>query len=101
MSKYVSKELRREVVERARNICEYCRIPPKLLGISHQIEHILPRQHGGETVTGNLALACAVCNRYKGTNISSYDFETGNLTALFNPRTQNWAEHFQILERRN
>ncbi len=47
---------------------------------------------------GNLALACAVCNRFKGANLAGYDLATGDLTPLFNPRTQIWTEHFQIEE---
>jgi hypothetical protein len=43
-----------------------------------------------------LALACFECNRYKGTDIASYDDLTGNLTPFFNPRTQIWTEHFQM-----
>jgi hypothetical protein len=41
-------------------------------------------------------LACFDCNRLKGTNIASLDPFTGELVALFNPRTQKWTEHFQL-----
>lgn len=44
----------------------------------------------------NLALSCTVCNRRKGSDISSIDPETGDLVALFNPRTQQWLEHFNL-----
>ncbi len=66
--------------------------------IKHQIDHILPFQHDGKTVAENLALACSQCNKQKGTNVASYDLDTGDLTPLFNPRTQIWTEHFQIEE---
>ena len=59
-------------------------------------DHIIPRQHGGQTGTDNLALACVRCNRYKGPNVGSFDSETGELVPFFNPRTQVWAEHFQL-----
>ncbi len=36
------------------------------------------------------------CNLHKGTNVAAYDLETGELTPLFNPRTQIWTEHFQF-----
>jgi len=42
----------------------------------------------------NLAWACFRCNVSKGSNISSYDPYTGQLTPLFNPRTQRWRTHF-------
>jgi hypothetical protein len=52
--------------------------------------------HGGETSSANLALACFGCNRFKGTNLASLDPLTGELVALFNPRTQQWSEHFRL-----
>ncbi len=36
------------------------------------------------------------CNRYKGPNVGSFDIETGNLVPFFNPRTQDWANHFEL-----
>jgi hypothetical protein len=60
----------------------------------HEPDHIVPRQHGGETHESNLALACLRCNRYKGPNVGSFDPLTGVLVPLFNPRTQTWASHF-------
>ena len=59
-----------------------------------QIEHVLPRKHGGKDGMENLALACIDCNLHKGTNIAGLDPETGRLTPLFNPREQEWDEHF-------
>ena len=44
----------------------------------------------------NLALACFDCNRFKGSDIASIDPAHGELTPLFNPRTQEWSEHFSI-----
>jgi hypothetical protein len=74
-------------------------LPPQIIRTAkHQIDHILPYQHGGQTIAENLALACSQCNKYKGTNIATYDLETGDLTPFFNPRTQIWREHFQIEE---
>src|SRR5437660_978004 len=41
-----------------------------------------------------LALACFDCNRFKGSDVASIDPLSGELTPLFNPRTQKWHEHF-------
>lgn len=60
------------------------------------IDHIIPRQHGGRTEIGNLALACLHCNSHKGPNLSGVDPMTGTVTELFNPRVQRWAEHFAV-----
>jgi hypothetical protein len=47
-------------------------------------------------VLGNLAYACFDCNRHKGTDLSSIDPHTGKVTLLFNPRTQQWRDHFRL-----
>jgi hypothetical protein len=35
-----------------------------------------------------------LCNRYKGTNISS--LLSGVITRLFNPRLERWSDHFAL-----
>lgn len=57
---------------------------------------MIAQKHGGATTLTNLAFACFECNRYKGSNIASIDPQTQELTYLFNPRTQSWADHFQF-----
>jgi hypothetical protein len=52
-------------------------------------------QHGGETVEDNLALACLHCNRRKGPNIAGLDSATGEVVRLFNPRRDQWVDHFE------
>jgi hypothetical protein len=47
----------REIWRRAGNACEYCRIPQALYPAPFEIDHILARQHGGRTVSSNLALS--------------------------------------------
>ena len=91
----VGAELRFRVAERARLRCEYCLIHEDDAAFSHEVDHILSRQHGGETAADNLAYACMVCNRFKGTNISSVD-ASGAVIRLFNPRLQRWEEHFRL-----
>jgi hypothetical protein len=63
---------------------------------TYHVEHIIARQHGGPDDSANLCLACNHCNLLKGPNLSSIDPDGGGLTALFNPRRQEWAEHFRI-----
>jgi hypothetical protein len=43
----------------------------------------------------NTCFACAHCNAAKGSNVAGYDSETGVLTPLFNPRVDDWKEHFR------
>src|SRR5262245_19084999 len=64
----------------------------------HQIEHVVPRQHGGGDDMRNLALACYRCNKFKGPNLSARDPKTGRVVRLFNPRRQQWRDHFMVRE---
>lgn len=91
-----------EVRRRAENRCEYCLIPQAVFRRPFHIEHIVAKQHGGLTEIDNLALACWQCNLKKGTNLTSIDPETGELTRLFHPRTDKWTDHFafRMLESR-
>jgi hypothetical protein len=68
--------------------------PERFAELPFQMDHIIAEQHGGPTVDDNLALACARCNRHKGPNLSGIDPEAGTITRLFNPRTDDWSEHF-------
>lgn len=95
---YISAALRRLVIERAQGRCEYCRIPEQTGFTSHEIDHIIAQKHGGLTESENLALSCALCNKYKGSDIASIDSETGQLTFLYHPRRDRWSDHFQIHE---
>ena len=91
---YVSTRLRRQVTERASGRCEYCLISAVDAFFPHEADHIIAEKHGGATTIDNLALACFDCNRFKGSDIASLDPDTGELVALFNPRTEGWNEHF-------
>ena len=92
----ISERMRRFIAKRAGFRCEYCKLPQSATLHKHEPDHILPHQHGGETKEDNLALACMRCNRYKGPNVASYDALTSRLVPLFNPRIQNWEDHFQL-----
>jgi hypothetical protein len=79
---------------RARRTCEYCRLPEAESELLFVIDHIIARQHGGQTIDSNLALACPCCNLHKGPNIAGIDPTTGALSPLFHPRRDQWREHF-------
>jgi hypothetical protein len=44
----------------------------------------------------NLANCCLLCNRRKGSDLSSIDAETGEIVPLFHPRRDRWLDHFRI-----
>ena len=62
----------------------------------HEIDHIIAEKHEGPTIAENLALACKLCNTFKGSDIASVDPLTGAITALYNPRIDIWREHFRL-----
>jgi len=95
MTSYIPADLRRIAIERAAGQCEYCRIRETDTFLGCQIDHIIAEKHGGQTTADNLALACAFCNRHKGTDIGSIAPSTGEFTRFYNPRTDNWNEHFR------
>jgi hypothetical protein len=88
--------LRRFVIERAGNRCEYCLLPQWAAWRKHEPDHIISFQHEGKTEEGNLALACRRCNRNKGPNVGSFDAASGKFVSLFNPRLHIWSEHFVL-----
>jgi hypothetical protein len=68
------------------------------LEIGFHAEHIIAKQHLSDDSLSNLALSCDRCNVYKGTNLSSVDPESLEIIPLFNPRKDQWDEHFEFLD---
>ena len=100
MSKaYIGTALRSEVIKRAGGCCEYCLADTRDSVIDFAIDHIIAEKHGGPTQSDNLCLSCYWCNSFKGSDLSSVDWENdGVVTPLFNPRKQNWSNHFRLDE---
>ena len=90
----MDEKLQQAVRRRAHGLCEYCHAPQSFYPERFQIDHIIARQHGGETVGENLALCCLECNRRKGPNISGIDPLTRKRADLFSPRQDEWNQHF-------
>jgi len=76
-------------------MCEYCLITEADTFYGCEVDHIISLKHDGTSDVGNLAYACALCNRAKGTDIGSVS-TSGEFTRFFNPRTDRWSEHFRI-----
>ena len=94
MSRYISSSLADQVTERAQGRCEYCRISIADTYFGSEIDHIQSLKHGGETNLDNLAIACQVCNRRKGTDLGSVLPGATEIVRFFNPRIDIWSEHF-------
>ena len=91
-----SFEVRQQVIRRAENRCEYCRLHQDFAASAHQVDHIIAEKHGGPTTADNLAFSCTTCNRRKGSDIGAIDPEAQELVRLYNPRTQRWDDHFRV-----
>jgi hypothetical protein len=92
---YLSRASRERVASAAHYQCEYCQTAQEISGAQMHIEHIIPLSQGGPSDESNLCLACAWCNSYKSAQTHGLDPETRNEVPLFNPRTQQWHDHFR------
>jgi hypothetical protein len=61
---------------------------------------VIAEKHGGGTTIDNLALSCLPCNRRKGSDIGAIDPQSGQFVRLFNPRQQQWSDHFELVSAR-
>ena len=96
MTSYIPAELRRLVVDRSKSRCEYCLILETDTFCGCQIDHVIAEKHGGATTESNLAYTCAFCNRHKGSDIGSIADSSGEFTRFYNPRTDDWNQHFKF-----
>lgn len=87
--------LRRRVIERAHNCCEYCGLAQAGQAATFHIDHIMPVVAGGTTAIGNLALACVSCSLRKAARQSCVDPETSENAPIYNPRKYLWQAHFR------
>lgn len=69
----ITPEQRQTIRELAGDCCEYCRVAQDSRLSKFQVDHIIPIKHGGRD-----------------------DPATGEATKLYDPRRQQWEDHFQI-----
>ena len=93
MARWISTEVRQTIADGANNLCEYCLIAEADTFYGCEVDHIISLKHGGSSEPDNLAYACALCNRAKGSDIGSVS-SNGQFIRFFNPRTDRWTEHF-------
>lgn len=91
----VSAKLRRVVMARARQRCEYCGLSAEGQAATFHLNHIVPQVAGGLTVPENLALACIHCSLRKGARRTASDPLSGATVSLFHPRLDSWAKNFR------
>lgn len=67
-----------------------------LQGAEFHIDHVIPTFKGGSDDFDNLALACVLFNLSKSDRLSFVDPETSTVVPTFNPRRDDWSEHFRF-----
>jgi 5-methylcytosine-specific restriction endonuclease McrA len=97
MSRYIPEKLKMRVIQEANACCEYCLQSNLFSFYPHQIDHIISLKHGGETILANLAYACFACNNAKGSDIGTMLLPERTFVRLYNPRTDNWHDHFEMV----
>ncbi|MEG4329688.1 HNH endonuclease signature motif containing protein [Microcoleus sp. herbarium5] len=90
----VSDRTRQFIRQRAKYLCEYWHSPEYLSPDRFTIDHLMPKSIGGSDDSENLALACRRCNERHYNFTKGIDQETQQECLLFNPRQQQWSEHF-------
>ena len=92
--RYISKELRLRVMMQARHRCGYCLTREDITGQSMEIDHIIPQSLGGSDDEDNLWSSCTLCNKHKSNRVNAIDPQTSKMVRLFDPRHQEWHQHF-------
>src|SRR5260221_10992380 len=81
---------------RADGSCEYCLLRQEHSELTHHVEHIVAKQHGGPDDVNNLAFSSYRCNLCKGPNLTGIDTLTGGDIPLFHPRSKQCKDLFVL-----
>jgi hypothetical protein len=90
----IPASLRRLVIQRSANRCEYCGLSQTGQAATFHIDHVVPVTAGGPTSADNLALACVSCSLRKAARQTAADPQTGLDAPIYNPRQDSWHENF-------
>lgn len=90
----IPQALRQAVLVAAQDRCAYCLSPAQMMGVTFEMDHIIPYGAGGRTQFDNLCLSCPTCNRHKATRLKVRDPLSKRLVPLFHPRQNVWIHHF-------
>lgn len=91
----IGQRLRRAVIARAEDRCEYCGLAQIGQEATFHIDHVVPVSAGGPTTTSNLALPCVSCSLRKAARLNVSDPDTGDDVRIFSPRNDEWRTHFR------
>jgi HNH endonuclease len=91
----MNKKKRGRIQQRADFLCEYCLSPQKYASGYYEADHVQPSSKEGSDDFENYANACNGCNNLKSNATHAIDPQTGESVPLYNPRKDNWHDHFQ------
>ena len=92
---YIPVAVQRLILSESKGFCEYCWSSSRFSPSSFHFDHILPVSKDGQSIFDNIARSCAGCNGLKQDKIESFDPLTRQSYRLYNPRKDNWSEHFE------
>lgn len=92
---YISEKLKEKIRKSAKYRCGYCLFQMVYAHTTFEFDHIIPVSRGGQSIEENLWVVCEICNNSKSDKVEGFDAVTNTTVSIFNPRTQNWDEHFQ------
>lgn len=84
------KFTRHNVFERDKNTCQYC--GHKFDRKDLNIDHVVPRHHGGQTTWTNVVCSCVDCNRRKG----SRSPEEARMRLIRKPKKPRWRPFVEV-----
>ncbi|MGH2369400.1 MAG: HNH endonuclease [Chloroflexota bacterium] len=85
---------RERLLAQAGDRCGYCRSSQRIMGVRLILDHLTPLGRGGVDDEENLWPSCQPCNGFKQARTEVRDLVSGDVVPLFNPRRQQWNEHF-------
>lgn len=62
---------------RAGGRCEYCKVPDGPTLMLHVLDHVIARQHGGQTILSNLASAALAAINSRGQILQGWTLKLG------------------------
>ncbi len=78
------KFTRHNVFERDKNTCQYCRVVFDRRDLN--LDHVFPRDRGGQTTWENVVCSCIPCNSRKGNRLP----HEANMQLLQKPKRPKW-----------
>lgn len=92
-----------DIFERDKFTCQYCGLDASRnfdtwWTANMNIDHVVPKKHGGEKNSQNLVVACRACNLYKGSTPCSSIEEAREIVNKKRAQAEKWYRKFVLRE---